>query len=114
MTDDPRPEPSWIALVEVRPLDDCDILGDAVGAFAHFVARCRSRDALLERLERRCDEEGLELVAVAWVQDADRLIAEGHLAENVRDVLEFPHLVEPGAFVGFHTWERDDDASDVA
>jgi hypothetical protein len=105
-----EPKEIWIGLVEVRPLEGCDMLEEAKGAYVNVVMWVANADAFKHRAESISSELRLFVVDVKGPEPvAERRRREGDFEEEIEDMIlraqEHPTDV---VFGTFHLWEKDD------
>lgn len=100
----------WIGLVEVRPLEHCEVLEDAKGAFVNIVTWASN----LTEFKRKAKLVFQELhLFVAGVENAEpvevRREREGNFEESIEDIIARAEN-NPNAIMysTFHLFERDD------
>lgn len=103
-------EEIWIGLVEVRPLEGCDMLDEAKGAYVNVVMWVANADAYKLRAELISSELRLFVVDVIRPEPVgERRRREGNFEEEIEEMIlrseEHPTDV---IFGTFHLWEKDD------
>lgn len=99
----------WIGLVEVRPLEDCEVLDDAKGAFVNIVTWASNASEVRQKAELVFG--GLRLF-VAGIENAEpvevRREREGDFEESIEDIISRAEN-NPNAMIysTFHLFERD-------
>jgi hypothetical protein len=110
MTTEIKPKQLWIGLVEVRPLEGCDILDDAKGAFVNIVTWAADADEYRRNAELVLGEQRLFVVDVARPEPVEvRRRREGDFEEAIEDIIDRAEG-NPNAIIfgTFHLWEKDD------
>jgi hypothetical protein len=100
----------WIGLVEVRPLEGCDVLEDAKGAFVNIVTWAADADEYRRNAELVLGELRLFVVDVVRPEPVEvRRRREGDFEEVIEDMIDRAQN-NPNAIIfgTFHLWEKDD------
>jgi hypothetical protein len=105
-----EPKEIWIGLVEVRPLEGCDMLDEAKGAYVNVVMCVVNADAYKRRAESTSSELRLFVVDVIRPEPvAEMRRREGNFEEEIEDmILRSQEHPDDVIFGTFHLWEKDD------
>jgi hypothetical protein len=100
----------WIGLVEARPLDGCDVLDDAKGAFVNIITWAAAADEYRRNAELVLGELQLFVVDITRPEPVElRRRREGDFEEEIEDMIsraqDNPNAIIHGTF---HLWEKDD------
>jgi hypothetical protein len=105
-----KPKQLWIGQVEVRPLEGCDVLDDAKGAFVNIVTWAVDSDEFRSNAELLLEELRLLVIDVVRPELVEvRRSREGDFDEVIEDMIERAQD-NPNAIIfgTFHVWEKDD------
>ena len=110
MTEETSSLEIWIGLLEVRPLEGCEILDDAKGAFINIVMWATSSEDYKSKSESTA--AGMKLFVVD-IERAEPVIArrkrEGDFGEELEDMIsrseDHPDEIVLGTF---HLYNKDD------
>jgi hypothetical protein len=100
----------WIGLVEARPLDGCDVLDDAKGAFVNIITWAADADEYRHNAELVLGDLRLFVVDITRAEPIElRRRREGDFEEEIEDMISRAHD-NPNAIIygTFHLWEKDD------
>ena len=99
----------WVALAEVKPQPDCEMLKEGKGAFVHTMAWAEDAPAFKRVLERCFGQLKMELVGLRqpepWEVRRRREGEDAELADLAQQIGEDTAKVSFGTF---HTWLKDD------
>lgn len=105
-----KPKELWIGQVEVRPLEGCDVVNNAKGAFVNIITWSADADEYRRNAELVLGELRLFVVDVVRPEPVEaRRSREGDFEEVIEDMIdraqENPNAI---IFGTFHLWEKDD------
>jgi|SRR5579859_554870 len=105
-----NPEAIWIGLIEVRPLEGCEILDHAKGAFINVVMWATSSEDYRSKSESTVAEMKLFVVHIERPEPViARRKREGDLGEELEDMIsrseDHPDEI---VFGTFHLYNKDD------
>ena len=105
-----KPKQLWIGLVEVRPLEGCDVLQDAKGAFVNMVTWAANATELKQKATLVFGELHLFVAAIENAELVEeRREREGDFEDTIEDIISRAEG-NPNAIIysTFHFYKRDD------
>ena len=100
----------WIGLVEVRPLEGCEVLEDAKGAFVNIVTWASNATEFKQKAKLMFGELCLFVAGIQNPEPVEvRREREGDLEDSIEDIISRAEN-NPNAIIysTFHLYERDD------
>src|SRR5215469_14611454 len=99
----------WIGLVEVRPLEGCEVLDHAKGAFVNMVTWASNASEFKQKAQLVFGELRLFLAGIETAEPVEvRRQREGDFEESIEDIISRadnnPHAI---IYSTFHLFERD-------
>jgi hypothetical protein len=105
-----KPQELWIGLVEVRPLEGCDVLAGGKGAFVNIITWAADADGYRRNAELVLGELRLFVVDVVHPEPVEaRRGREGDFEEAIEDMIDRAQDNANAIIFGaFHLWKNDD------
>jgi|SRR5215472_3194199 len=105
-----KPKQLWIGLVEVRPLQGCDALEDAKGAFVNIVTWAANATELKQKATLVFEKLHLFVAGIENAEPVEeRREREGDFEDTIEDIISRAEG-NPNAIIysTFHLYKRDD------